>query len=52
MFKQAYDIISPFLLKLYNIIFESGKNLSAWDGGIIVPIFKDGNTNDTKSTEE
>lgn len=41
-FKISYDIISPFLLKLYNRLFLNGEYPRAWGEGIIVPIFKGG----------
>lgn len=43
LFKISFDIISPFLLKLYNRLFRNGEYPRAWGDGIIVPIFKSGN---------
>jgi hypothetical protein len=43
IFKSSYDLISPFLLKLYNKIFSEGIYPDKWTEGIIIPIFKGGN---------
>ena len=43
LFKESFDIISPFLLKLYNRLFSNGEYPRLWSEGIIVPIFKGGN---------
>ena len=42
LFKCSYDIISPFLVKLFNRLFSNGEYPMAWAEGIIVPIFKSG----------
>lgn len=47
LFKESFDIISPFLLKLYNRLFSNGEYPRLWGEGIIVPIFKGGNPDDT-----
>ena len=38
--KNATDIFMPLLIKLFNIIFESGKPPTSWLDGRIRPIFK------------
>ena len=43
LFKSSYDIITPFLLKLYNRLLLNGEYPRLWGEGIIVPIFKGGN---------
>ena len=43
VFKHSFDIISPFLTRLYNKIFEEGIFPETWGEGIIIPIFKGGN---------
>ena len=43
--KSSFVIISPFLLKLINQIFNSGEYPESWGRGIIVPIFKSGDAN-------
>ena len=43
LFKDSFDIVSPFLLKLYNRLFLNGEYPRLWGEGIIVPIFKGGN---------
>ena len=48
-FKISYDIISPFLLKLYNRLFSNGEYPRAWGDGIIVPIFKVGDKDDAQN---
>lgn len=47
--KAAYDFISPFLLSLYNRMFNSGEYPRAWGEGIISPIFKKGDINDANN---
>ena len=47
--KSAYDFISPFLLSLYNRMFNSGEYPRAWGEGIISPIFKKGDINDASN---
>ena len=49
LFKDAFDIISPFLLKLYNRLFLNGEYPRLWGEGIIVPIFKGGNPDEAGS---
>ena len=49
LFKNSYDIISPFLLKLFNRLFANGEYPKAWGEGIIVPIFKSGNPDDAQN---
>ena len=34
------DILIPILVKLFNVILESGKVPESWIRGIIIPIFK------------
>ena len=41
--KSSFDIIKPFLLKLYNRLLINGEYPRLWGEGIIVPIFKGGN---------
>ena len=48
MFKSAYNIISPLLLKLYNNVFSSGNYPSALGEGIITPVLKGGSPDDCK----
>ena len=43
LFKCSYEIISPFLVKLFNKLFSNGEYPMTWAEGIIVPIFKSGN---------
>ena len=40
LFKAAYDIISPFLLVLFNRLLSNSEYPRLWGEGIIVPIFK------------
>ena len=46
LFKNPFDIVVPFLLAFYNRLFLNGEYPKAWAQGIIVPIFKNGNTDD------
>ena len=40
IFKGSYDILSPLLLRLFNVIFISGSYPSQWSEGLITPIHK------------
>ena len=42
VFKHSFDIISPFLTRFYNKIFNEGVFPEEWSEGIIIPIFKGG----------
>ena len=44
--KASYDLICPFLHKLYNHIYETGDYPRSWGDSIISPIFKKGDVND------
>ena len=48
LLKHSYDIISPFLIKLFSNLFANGEYPSTWAEGIIVPIFKSGDSNEVK----
>ena len=52
LFKCSYDIISPFLVKLFNRLFSNGEYPMAWSKGIIVPIFKSGNPDEPHNYRE
>ena len=47
--KASFDIVSSFLLKLVNQIFDSGEYPESWGLGIITPIFKSGDRNQAKN---
>ena len=47
--KASFDIVSSFLLKLVNQIFDSGAYPESWGLGIITPIFKSGDRNIAKN---
>ena len=49
IFKSNYDLLNPFLLKLYNKLFDSGQYPDSWANGIIAPVFKKGDLNDAKN---
>lgn len=49
IFKAAYNIIAPFLLKLYNRLFINGEYPLTWGEGIITPIFKKGDVNNAQN---
>lgn len=49
LFKISFDIISPFLLKLYNRLFLNGEYPQSWGEGIIIPIFKGGEVNEAQN---
>jgi hypothetical protein len=42
IFKTSFELISLFLLKLYNKIFQHGYLPKNWTEGLIIPIFKGG----------
>ena len=47
--KASYDVISPFLFKLYNHIFQTGDYPRSRGESIISPIFKKGDMNDAQN---
>ena len=47
--KASYDVISPFLFKLYNHIFQTGGYPRSWGESIISPIFKKSDMNDAQN---
>ena len=47
--KSSYDFISPLLLKLYNRMLNTGEYPRSWGEGIISPIFKKGDVNDSSN---
>ena len=49
LFKISFDIISPFLLKLFNRLFQNAEYPQSWGEGIISPIFKSGNVDDAQN---
>lgn len=49
VYKHSFHIISPFMHVLFNKIFETGIYPDSWGQGIIVPIFKGGDIEDTKN---
>ena len=48
-FVEASDIIASHQVDLFNAIFESGYFPEKWTEGIIVPVFKKGNPDDTNN---
>ena len=47
--KASYDNISPFLLNLYNKMYNTGEYPRTWGESIIHPIFKKGDANDPQN---
>ena len=47
--KASYHLISPYLTRLFNRLFKNGEYPTAWGNGIICPIFKGGNVDDTSN---
>ena len=45
LFKNAGDSILPFLVRLFNKLFDSGTYPSQWNESIILPLFKKGEIN-------
>ncbi|MCG7875093.1 MAG: reverse transcriptase family protein [Candidatus Thiodiazotropha endolucinida] len=48
-FLDTTTFISPYLVKIYNKIFDSGTYPESWCKGLIVPIHKKGDKNDTNN---
>ena len=46
VFVNSFDLIYPFLLKLFNALYKGGVYPDQWSTGIIAPIFKKGNPED------
>ena len=40
VFKTACDLLSPYMVKLFNNVFMSGEYPESWCKGVIVPIYK------------
>ena len=49
IFKSSYDILSPFLLRLFNVVFSSGCYPTQWSEGLITPIHKKGSLDDVNN---
>jgi hypothetical protein len=47
--KAAYHIISPFLVSLFNKLFDRSEYPENWGLGLIIPIFKGGDPHDAKN---
>ena len=47
--KASYAFISPFLLSLYNKMYNNGEYPNSWGESIIYPIFKKGDVNDAQN---
>ena len=47
--KASYDIISPYLVSIYNNLFDNAEYPESWGLGFIVPIFKGGDKNIPKT---
>ena len=50
--KGSYDIISPYLVKIFNTLFDNSQYPDDWGVGFIVPIFKGGDPTTAKSIVE
>ena len=47
--KASFTFISPFLLNLYNKMYNCGEYPNSWGESIIFPIFKKGDVNDAQN---
>ena len=47
LFIDANSIVSPYLCSIFNYIYDNCAYPDAWCKGVIVPIYKKGNTQDT-----
>jgi hypothetical protein len=48
-FKCSNEAIMPFLINLFNYLFENGIYPDSWSESIIQPLYKKGNINDTNN---
>ena len=46
-FMKFKDIMAPILVRVFNIIFDSGEFPNDWSKGIIIPLHKKGDTDNT-----
>ena len=49
IFKSSYNILSPLLLRLFNVIFISGSYPKQWSEGLITPIHKKNDLEDVNN---
>ena len=49
IFKSSYDILSPLLLRLFNVVFISGYYPTQWSEGLITPIHKKASLEDANN---
>ena len=49
IFKCSQDIFSPILLKLFNYVFSNGVYPSSWSEGLITPIHKKGDLDNSNN---
>ena len=49
LIKASYPIIQPYLLKIFQTLFENSLYSESWGLGYIVPIFKGGDKTDPKN---
>ncbi|MEW8545054.1 MAG: reverse transcriptase family protein [Candidatus Thiodiazotropha sp.] len=49
IFKSSADILSPILVKIFNVVFSSGCYPKSWSEGVITPIHKKGDINDVNN---
>ena len=47
--KASYNVISPYLVKLFNMLFNDADYPESWSLGYIVPIFKGGESSNAKN---
>ena len=47
--KASYDIISPYIVSLFNNLFDKSEYPESWGLGYIVPIFKGGDSKDASN---
>ena len=47
--KGSYDIISPYLVKILNTLFDNSQYPDDWGVGFIVPLFKGGDPSTAKN---
>mgnify|MGYP000008813254 CR=1 FL=1 len=49
IYKCSFDTISPFILTIFNTISHTGIYPESWGSGVIVPIFKGGDSGNAKN---
>jgi exonuclease III len=49
VYQSAFDILSPFIVTLFNMLFERGIYPRSWADGLIIPVHKKGETDNVNN---